>query len=249
MTEGTPEQLLIRAQFGRSPLYRTTAGMGARTDDFTLITAVDDPATALPTDLARELTEWARSIPEGGFASRPALRRHVKRGVEIARRVARFLGPGWVVRYWDEQHQAEKFVCWGCDRYHWTAEAHGVPPHPLDITVEGEAGMDPLRAEGFGYFAPDDPAAGLYLPDGLVTDFRAWVRRIEETLEKDLPHQEEDRFADAWQGLFREGRHLSERLARELGPARTVTYKGLANGGLAALTTETWRGDRQVRPR
>ncbi|WP_225099542.1 hypothetical protein [Streptomyces sp. CoH27] len=197
----------------------------------------------------RSLTEWAQSFADGGFASRPALRKHVKRGLEIARRAARFLGPRWVVRYWDEQHQDEKFVCWGCDRFHWTADTHANPPHPLDITVEGEAGMDPLRAEASGYFAPDDPAAGLHLPDDLVTAFKAWVRQIDKTLELDLPYQEEDRHDDEWQRLFREGRDLSEQLARELGPARTVTYKGLANGGPATLTSETWQGDRQVKPR
>ncbi|WBO63816.1 hypothetical protein [Streptomyces camelliae] len=248
MTDGNPEHLFIRAGAGRSPLYRTDAGMASRREDFTRETAVDDPAVGLPPDLARELTEWAQSFPDRGSVSRPALRKHVKRGLEIARRVARFLGPRWVVRYWDEQHQDEKFVCWGCDRFHWTADAHTNPPHPLDITVEGEAGMDPLRAEGFGYFAPDDPAAGLHLPDDLVTAFKAWGRQIDETLELDLPYQEEDRYADEWQRLFIEGRDLSERLARELGPARTVTYKGLANGGLATLTSETWQGDQQVKP-
>ncbi|MFJ7148946.1 hypothetical protein ACIQVT_12210 [Streptomyces sp. NPDC100445] len=244
-----PEHLFIRAVAGRSPLYRTDAPMGARREDFTLETATDDAVLGLPAALARELTEWAQSFSEGGTASRPALRKHVKRGLDIARRVARSLGPRWVVRYWDEQHQDEKFVCWGCDRLHRTAGTHGNPPHPLDITVEGEARTYPLRAEGFGYFPPDDPAAGLYLPDDLVAAFKTWSRQIDETLELDLTHREEDRYADEWQLLFRTGRHLSERLAHELGPARTVTYKGLANGGLASLTSESWRGDEPVKPR
>ncbi|MET9758500.1 hypothetical protein ABZ016_05500 [Streptomyces sp. NPDC006372] len=42
------------------------------------------------------------------------------------------------------------------------------------------------------------------------------------------------------------GRGLSERLAREIGPARTVTYQGVANGGLAAMTSVTWQGDRRL---
>ncbi|WP_405444513.1 hypothetical protein OG350_37510 [Streptomyces achromogenes] len=246
MNNMTPEHLFIRAEAGRFPLYRTDVGMTARPEDFPCETAVDDPALGLPADLARELTEWARSIPDGGFTSRPALRKHVKHGLEIAQKVARFLGPRWVVRYWDGQHQDEKFVCWGCDRFHWTADAHGSPPYPLDITVEGEASLDPLRAEGFGYFAPDDPAAGLWLSDDLVAAFKSWARQIDETLEQDLPHQEEDRHAAEWQRLFREGREISKRLAHELGPARTVTYMGLANGGLTTITSETWQGDRQV---
>jgi hypothetical protein len=39
---------------------------------------------------------------------------------------------------------------------------------------------------------------------------------------------------------------LAKRVAHELGPARTVTYKGLANGGLAALTSITWQGNQQL---
>ncbi|MFF4568739.1 hypothetical protein [Streptomyces sp. NPDC001410] len=104
--------------------------------------------------------------------------KYVRRGREIARRVARFLGPRWVVRYWDEQHQGEKFVCWGCDRLHWIIDAHGDPPHPLDITVEGEWGLQPRRR-----------------------------------------------------------------------PVSSPWYEGLANGGLAALTSVTWQGDHQVKPR
>ncbi|WP_033308950.1 hypothetical protein RFN58_25935 [Streptomyces iakyrus] len=48
----------------------------------------------------------------------------------------------------------------------------GPPPrHPLAITVEGQYGLYPLYAEGFGSFAPDDPAAGLRLPDDLASAF------------------------------------------------------------------------------
>ncbi|MFE7572526.1 hypothetical protein ACFU76_37255 [Streptomyces sp. NPDC057539] len=57
----------------------------------------------------------------------------------------------------------------------------------------------------------------------------------------------EDGTYDAeWQRLFREGTDLAERTAQELGPARTVTDKGLAHGGLEALTSVTWRGDGEL---
>ncbi|MFE2065689.1 hypothetical protein ACFXDH_25405 [Streptomyces sp. NPDC059467] len=46
--------------------------------------------------------------------------------------------------------------------------------------------------------------------------------------------------------LFRAGSALAQRLAHELGPSRTATYKGLANGGLAAITSVGRRGDRQL---
>ncbi|MFF7766574.1 hypothetical protein ACFZC7_08630 [Streptomyces massasporeus] len=38
--------------------------------------------------------------------------------------------------------------------------------------------MHPLRAEGFAGFAPDDPAAGLRLPDDLVGAFRRWAKGV-----------------------------------------------------------------------
>ncbi|WP_328385236.1 hypothetical protein OHS81_14790 [Streptomyces sp. NBC_00400] len=56
----------------------------------------------------------------------------------------------------------------------------------------------------------------------------------------------EGKYDDTWQRLFHEGRNLARQLAHELGPTRTVTYKGLANGGLAAMTCVAWRGDREL---
>ncbi|MFE1315346.1 hypothetical protein [Streptomyces sp. NPDC058755] len=121
--------------------------------------------------------------------------------------------------------------------------------NPEHLLIRAGRGPSPLHRTFTSDTAADDPAAGLYLSDDLVSAFHTWARRIDETLEKELPYQGEDRYADEWQRLFRQGTDLSERLAHELGPARTVTYKGLANGGLAALTSVTWQGDHQVKPR
>ncbi|MFG2807134.1 hypothetical protein [Streptomyces massasporeus] len=241
MSGEEPEHLLIRARGDTSPLYTTDAGALCGVEAFTRAVPVDDEALALPGEVARKLTEWNGNRPADGFELRPALRKHVRQGWEIARLVATHLGPGWAVRFWDERHRDAKFACWGCDRFHGTVGAQGPPPlpHPLAITVEGEYGMHPLRAKGFGGFAPDDPAAGLRIPDDLVAAFRRWAKEIETTLMADGDD-------DQWRRLFLEGGELSRRLARELGPARTVTYRGIANGGLASLTKVTWRGDQQV---
>jgi hypothetical protein len=239
MSRQDPEHLLVRARGDASPLYATDAGAFARVEDFTRRLPISDHGLGLPDDVARRLAEWNRTRPADGFETRPALRKHVRQGLEIARLVAKHLGPGWVVHFWDERHQDEKFVCWGCDRLHWTVDAHDTPPHPLDITVEGEYGLYPLHAEGFGGFAPDDPAAALHLSDDLVAALYQWKEAIETTLMNDGGE-------DEWQRLFGEGRELSERLAREIGPARRVTYRGIANGGLAAMTSITRQGDRQL---
>ncbi|MGW0867725.1 hypothetical protein [Streptomyces sp. NPDC002611] len=240
MSDKQPDQLLMRARGDASPLCTTDAGPVARAEHFTRTLPVDDDTLGLPDEVARKLTEWNRSRPLDGFTARPALRKHVRQGREIAGLVAKHLGPGWSVRFWDERHRDEKVACWGCDRLHWTVDAHGPPPppHPLAVTVEGEYGLYPLHAEGFGSFAPDDPAAGLRLPHDLVAAFHRWAKEIETTLMADGDD-------DAWQRLFQEGRELSQRLARELGPARTVTYRGIANGGLASLTSVTWQGAQQ----
>ncbi|MBR8643326.1 hypothetical protein KEF29_38205 [Streptomyces tuirus] len=239
MSQQDPEHLLVRARGDASPLYATDAGTSARVEDFTRNLPVDAHELALPDGLVRRLTEWNHARPGDGFEARPALRKHVKRGLDLARLVAGHLGPRWTVRFWDERRQDEKFVCWGCDRFHWTVDAHDTPPHPLDITVEGEYGLYPLHAEGLGSFAPDDPAAALRLSDDLVAAFHRWKGAIETTLMNDDSDE-------AWQRLFEEGRDLSERLARETGPARTVTYRGIANGGLAAMTSVSRQGDQRL---
>ncbi|MFI9075736.1 hypothetical protein ACIGW8_04375 [Streptomyces sioyaensis] len=149
------------------------------------------------------------------------------------------------MRYWDERRRTAKWVCWGCDRLHWERDSQGTPPHPVDLTVEGEFTSGPLRSDGFGDFFRDEPAAALDLSDDLVADLYAWAKSIDATLNLDLRDREEGTYDDEWQRLFREGREPAKRVAHELGPARRATYKGLAHGGPAALTSVAWHGERE----
>lgn len=247
MTSEEPRHLLVQARGEPSPLYATDDpwaddDLGA----FTRSIPLDDDQPPLPPDLAEALRSWSLSRPPGGFSARPDLRKHSKRGLAIAQRLARRLGPSWVVRYWDEGNRTAKWVCWGCDRLHWERDSHSAPPHPVDITVEGEYQFGPLRSDGFGDFFPDDPAAALVLSDGLVADLYAWAKSIDTTLNLYVRDREEAKYKDEWQRQFREGMELARRLAHEVGPDRKVTYKGMANGGLAVLTSITWQGDRQL---
>ncbi|MFI1165386.1 hypothetical protein ACH4UM_17685 [Streptomyces sp. NPDC020801] len=239
--------MLVQARSEPSPLYEPESP-GAQEDlgAFTRNVPLDDDRPALPADLADALRAWSLSRPPGGFASRPDLRRHLGRGLALARRLAAHLGPLWAVRYWDERHGTAKWVCWGCDRLHWERDSHGTPPHPVDITVEGEFKFGPLRSEGFGDFLPDDPAAALSLSGGLVADLHTWAESIDTTLNLELRDREDGRYDAEWDRLFHQGMELAERVAHELGPSRTVTYKGLANGGPAALTSVSWQGDRRL---
>ncbi|MCD9878143.1 hypothetical protein [Streptomyces guryensis] len=169
---------------------------------------------------------------------------HDERGLPTAQRPARHLGPSWAVRYWDEGRRTVKGLCWGCDRLHWERDGHASPPHPVDITVEGEFKYGPLRSDGFGDFLPDDPAAALDLSDGLVAGLYGWARSIDDTLDLDVRDREEGRYDAEWDRLFRQGSAPAQQLADELGPSRTVTYKGLAHGGPAAVTSvivRPWR--------
>ncbi|WP_105974365.1 hypothetical protein [Streptomyces geranii] len=247
MTPEEPRHLLVRARGETSPLYET-ADPWAQDDlgAFTVPVPLDDERLLLPPELAEALGAWSLSRPPGGFTSRPDLRRHVKQGLAVAQRLARRLGPAWSVRFWDEGHGSAKWLCWGCDRLHWERDSHDTPPHPVDVTVEGEFKYGPLRSEGFGDFFPDDPAAALSLSEDLVADLYRWARAIDDTLNADLRDQVDGKYDAEWERLFHEGAELAKRVAHELGPDRTVTYKGLANGGLAALTLVRWRGDRQV---
>lgn len=247
MTFDGLRHVLVRAGDEPSPLYEAE-DPGAFEDlgAFTCDLALDDPRLDLPAELADALRSWRLAHPPGGFASRPDLRGYVKRGLTAAQRLARHLGPAWTVRYWDEANKSAKWLCWGCDRLHPERDLHGAPPHPLDITVEGEYKFGPLRSDGFGDFPPDDPVAALRLSDDLVDALRAWAQSIDTTLNLQLRDREDGKYDAEWQRLFHEGTDLAERTARELGPARTVTYKGLANGGLDALTSITWQGDRRL---
>ncbi|MFJ5675904.1 hypothetical protein [Streptomyces sp. NPDC093097] len=247
MTFEEPHYVLVQARGEPSALYEPEEP-GAHEDlgAFTRHLALDDDRLLLPADLADALRSWSLSRPPGGFASRPDLRKHVKQGLAIAQRLARHLGPSWAVRYWDERHRTAKWACWGCDRLLWERDSHGTPPHPVHLTVEGEFTFGPLRSEGFGDFFPDDPAAALPLSDGLVAALSTWAKTIDTTLNLDVRDREAGKYDAEWERLFHEGAELARRVAHELGPARTVTYKGLANGGLAALTSLTWQGDRQL---
>ncbi|MGW7408262.1 hypothetical protein ACWGI9_31995 [Streptomyces sp. NPDC054833] len=247
MTFEEPRSVLVHARGEPSPLYEPVDpeahdDLGA----FTRNVPPDDDRLALPAELVDVLRSWSSARPPAGFPSRPDLRKHAKQGLETAQRLAGWLGPSWSVRYWDERHRTAKWVCWGCDRLHWERDGHGTPPHPVDLTIEGEFKYGPLRSEGFGDFFPDDPAAGLALSDDLVADLYTWAESIDSTLNLDLRDREEGKYDGQWQRLFREGTELARRIAHELGPARTVTYKGLAHGGPAALTSISWQGDRQL---
>ncbi|MEU9287725.1 hypothetical protein AB0D57_24220 [Streptomyces sp. NPDC048275] len=246
-THAEPRHLLVRAQGEPSPLYEPHAG-GAYEDigTFTRNVPLDDSGPSLPEDLADALRSWSLSRPPEGFVARPDLRKHVKQGLAAAQRLARHLGPSGAVRHWDERHRTSKWVCWGCDRLHYERDSHGTPAHPLHITVEGEFTFGPLRSDGFGDFFPEDPAAALHLSDSLAADLYTWAKSIDTTLNLDVRDREDGKYDAEWQRLFREGTDLARRVAHELGPVRTVTYKGLAHGGPAALTSITWRGDRQL---
>lgn len=248
MTVDEPRHLLLRTLDGPSPLYEPADPVGSWDDlaTFTRNVPLHDSRLDLPADLADVVRSWSLTRPPEGFTARPALRKYVKRGLTAAQRLARHLGPSWTVRYWDEGLGTVKWVCWGCDRLHWERDPHGTPPHPLDITVEGEFGFAPLRSDGFGDFFPDDPAAAMNLSDDLVAALYAWARSIETTLNLYVQDREDGKYDDEWRRLFREGGDMAKQLAHELGPARTVTYKGVANGGLDALTSVSWRGDREL---
>ncbi|MFF1721047.1 hypothetical protein [Streptomyces sviceus] len=221
-----PRQLLVRAQGDDTPLYFPD-------DDedlsrFTRSVPLDVPELGLTESLADRLASWSRARPVGGSASRQTLRRHAKQGLEAAQALARHLGPQWMVRYWDDAHGTDKFVCWGCARLHWSLDEHDTPPYPLRITVEGEYRWYPLRAEGLGDFAPDDPTAGLDLSDGLVADLYRWAADFDAGMEQYLKDRDDAKDDERRGALDLRGRDLAARVAREAGPARTVTYGGLA---------------------
>ncbi|MFK4102657.1 hypothetical protein ACI2L1_21750 [Streptomyces sp. NPDC019531] len=222
-----PRHLLVRAQGDDSPLYLADDEGDDDLSRFTRSVPPDDPVLGLTDSLADRLTSWSRARPGAG-ASRQNLRRHAKRGLEVAQALARYLGPQWVVRYWDDAYATDKFVCWGCRRLHWSLDEHDTPPYPLRITVEGEYKWHPLRAGGFGDFAPDDPTAGLDLSDELVADLYKWAADFNAGMEQYLNDRDDVRDDERRRELDLRGRDLAARVAREAGPARTVTYGGLA---------------------
>jgi hypothetical protein len=220
--------LLIRAQPGASALYtRDEAGrddVGA----FTRSLPADDPFLGLSDGLAGEVEVWFRARPQGGSVPGPEQRRHARDGLAVAQSLAAHLGSQWMVRYWDEAHGTVKVVCWGCRRLHWILDEHGTPPHPVRITVEAEFKWYPLRAEGFGDFAPDDPAAALHLSDGLVEDLYQWAKDFDAGMNQYVQDRDEDSDDARRRELDARGGELAERVSRETGPGKTVTYGGLA---------------------
>jgi hypothetical protein len=223
-----PRQLLVSAQGDDSPLYLADEEGADDLSRFTCSVSLDDPQLGLTDSLANRLTSWSRARPGGGSPSRQTLRSYAKQGLEVAQALARYLGPQWVVRYRDDAYTTDKFVCWGCGRLHWSLGEHDTPPYPLRITVEGEYKWHPLRAEGFGDFAPDDPAAGLDLSDELVADLYRWAADFNAGMEQYLNDRDDAKDDARRSELDRRGRNLAGRVASEAGPARTVTYGGLA---------------------
>ncbi|SDQ69695.1 hypothetical protein SAMN05428945_5554 [Streptomyces sp. 2224.1] len=224
-----PRHLLIQARGDDSPLFTSTAGFHAvAPDDFTTGVPVADPALVLPESLVHGLFSWNAALPPEGPTAKAALRKHVKTGLGLAQSLARHLGPQWVVRYWDARQDTAKFVCWGCARLHWTLESHGTPPHPLHMTMMAEYHWGPFRAEGFGDFMPDDPAAALDLPDDLVDDLYTWAGDHDAGINRYVEERDEDRHHARCVELERIGEELAQRVARALKPGRTVTYAGLA---------------------
>lgn len=247
MTSQESRDLLVQVRGETSPLYELEDPQAYDgLDAFTRNVALRDDRLNLPADLADALRSWAASRPPEGFTSRPELRKHVKQGLVLTRRLAVQLGPLWPVRYWDERHRTAKWVCWKCDRLHWERHGHGIPAYSVDLSVEGEFQYGPLRSEGFGDFLPDDPAAGLDLSDELVAGLYAWAKSIDTTLNLELRDREDGKYDSDWDRLFREGKELARQLAHEVGPDRTVTYKGLVHGALGMLTAIRWQGDRQL---
>ncbi|WP_159393754.1 hypothetical protein [Streptomyces sp. NRRL F-5755] len=223
-----PRHLLVRARGDGFPLYTSTEGSHANApDDFTVCLLAGDPDLGLPQNLVHDLLSWNAALPLEGPAAKARMRKHVSTGRELAQSVAQHLGPAWVVRYWDARHGTAKFVCWGCARLHWTLDSHGNPPHPLRITMMAEYRWGPFRAEEFGDFMPDDPAAGLNLPDDLVADLYTWAGDFDAEMNRYVADRDEERHAAQRIELERRGEELAHRVAGALGPGRTVTYAGL----------------------
>ncbi|MFM9449102.1 hypothetical protein [Streptomyces acidiscabies] len=227
--------ILVRARGGASPLWGVLDfGELAFDDGYVFSVPLDDDRLGLAADLVDALRAWDAE-GAGDFAA----------GLVLARRIARHLGDAWVVRCWDDVRREGRRVCWGCESFYDEHDASR-PPHPVHLVVEGEFAYAPLRAEGFGEFLPDDPVAALELSEGLAEALRAWARDIDATLVPWLRDRADGTYEGECERLFREGFGLAERVAGEVGATRTVTYKGLANGGLGAMTSVSWRGDRRV---
>lgn len=171
----------------------------------------DDPGLALSQDVAEAVRAWCATPGDG------------KRGVTAALgfRVAAELGPEWALSCHDELHGSTHLVCWQCGAFHWYSKPHPVRQLPRVLQVRGQYAHGPLRAEGFGDFAPDDPTAGLQLSPGLVDDFYAWSQAVGRQAEYGTPDGPD---------LDAKGVALTSRLASELGCDWTVEYLALEYG-------------------
>ncbi|WP_075734364.1 hypothetical protein [Streptomyces acidiscabies] len=227
--------ILVRARGGASPLWGVLDFGELKFDDgYVFSVPLDDDRLGLAGDLVDALRAWG-SEGAGDFTA----------GLVLARRVARQLGDAWVVRCWDDVRREGRRVCWGCELFYDEHE-EGRPPHPVHLVVEGEFGCSPLRAEGFGDFRADDPLAAMELSEGLTGALRAWAYAIDDALHLWLRDRVDWRYESECERLLQEGFGLAERVAGEVGATRTVTYKGLVNGGLGAMTSVSWRGDRRI---
>jgi hypothetical protein len=171
----------------------------------------DDPGLALSHDVAEAVRVWCATPGDG------------KRGITVSLgfRVAAELGPGWTLSCHDEVHGGTHLVCWQCGGFHWRDRPHPVPVLPRVLQVKGQYAHWPLRAEGVGDFAPDDPTTGLELSAGLVDDFYAWSQAVGRQAEYGTPDGPD---------LDAKGAVLAGRLATELGHGWTVEYLALEYG-------------------
>ncbi|PWG11118.1 hypothetical protein DF268_23275 [Streptomyces sp. V2] len=227
--------ILVRARGGDSPLWGVLGfGVSRFEDAYVFSVPVDDDRLGLGADLVEALRGWGAG-GAGGFGD----------GLALARWVAREVGDSWGVWWWDDVRGEGRRVCWGCEKF-YDQHDEGRPPHPVHLVVEGEFGYAPLRAEGFGDFLPGDLVGALGLSEGLAEALGAWARDVDAAVNLWLRDREDRAYEEVCERLYREGLGLAERVAREVGGGRTVTYKGLANGGFAGMASVRWRGDRRV---
>ncbi|MEU2953954.1 hypothetical protein [Streptomyces xanthochromogenes] len=76
--------------------------------------------------------------------------------------------------------------------------------------------------------APDDAAFGLDPSDKLVADPYQWSGDIDANMELYLQERDGDSDRARRVELDQRGERLTERIAYELSPEKTVTYRGLA---------------------
>ncbi|MEU6440200.1 hypothetical protein [Streptomyces sp. NPDC047046] len=182
--------------------------------------------------LLRELSEW-RSPPcgrsgtaAGGIQEGEASGRR-RIGIHIAQRVARELGPMWVVQVWDARHQTMKAVCWQCPRLHWMLYEHSTPPAPKKFRMVGEFKYGPLRSDDFGDFFPDDPAAFLSLSMSTEDALYAWARDVDDNMELWLQDRDDGAFETRVENLDNRGLEIADRITAQIPSTREFTFVGV----------------------